>query len=194
MEKGEKLNKYARRVYNAAELNGFSPELLSVSHQLALTIAEVGEAVNADRNGRLANVDGFENYIGDIDWGNKDSKDKWSWAFRHCIKDSIEDELADVVILLLEVGKMVNIDFVRPTLVRYNRDFTEYDFAENAFALMKGIANPGISIQRRLVWSIEFVFNWYEAIERKVPKDLWYFIDRKIEYNSTRKQRNGKKY
>lgn len=190
----QELKKYAGRIFTAARNKGFQPGDVSIYHMLALIVAEVGEVIDADRNGRRANVESFENVIAGIDWGKDGAQRTWVWSFKHAIKDSIEDEMADVVILLLELAQRIGHDFDRPFVARYRRNFTDFDTCENAFALMKGIVNPGIALQHRVRWAIEFVFAWHDSLPNKRGTDLRWYIDRKIEYNATRPPKNGKRY
>ena len=102
--------------------------------------------------------------------------------------------MADVIILLLELAQRIGHDFDRPFVARYRRNFTDFDTCENAFALMKGIVNPGIALQHRVRWAIEFVFAWHDSLPNKRGNGLRWYIDRKIEYNATRPPKNGKRY
>ena len=76
-----------------------------------LCVSELSEALEADRKGRVANLDKFDKGIahGDI--------------FETYIKDTFEDELADTVIRILDLCGARGIDLERHINLKltYNR-------------------------------------------------------------------------
>jgi NTP pyrophosphatase (non-canonical NTP hydrolase) len=76
-----------------------------------LCVSELSEALEADRKGRVANLDKFDQGIahGDI--------------FETYIKDTFEDELADTVIRILDLCGARGIDLERHInlKLKYNR-------------------------------------------------------------------------
>ena len=88
------LNKLRDRAYSIAKAHGFHEKEISDETYLMLIITEISEAVNADRKGINADIEVFKSL-------EISQSDNWEWNFKYCIKDSVEDELADVVIRLL---------------------------------------------------------------------------------------------
>ena len=73
---------------------------------------------------------------------------------------------------------------------RYHRAFDKFDFAENAFALCKGLARDVIGVEKRIQFGIEFVKNWTESLYIGLP---WH-IEKKMQYNANRPIRHNKGY
>ena len=88
----EKTSELIKRAYGIAKSHGFHEKELSVEHMMMLVIGEVGEAVEADRRGKRADLT-----IADA---NVQAYDEW---FKFAVKDTVDDELADVAIRLYDV-------------------------------------------------------------------------------------------
>ena len=71
-------------------------------------------------------------------------------VFQRCIKNTLEDELADIAIRLFDLAGALGIDFDKMNPCRYYRAFDKFSFTENAFALCKGL-----SLDVDLAWHIE---------------------------------------
>lgn len=93
------LNELARQFHERAKAKGFWDEERETGTLLMLIVSELSEALEADRKNKHANMP-FLNF--DVDAG-----DSFEDAFKKNIKDTFEDEIADVAIRLLDlVGKM----------------------------------------------------------------------------------------
>ena len=93
------LNELARQFHERAKAKGFWDEERETGTLLMLIVSELSEALEADRKNKHANMP-FFNF--DVDTG-----DSFEDAFKKNIKDTFEDEIADVAIRLLDlVGKM----------------------------------------------------------------------------------------
>jgi NTP pyrophosphatase (non-canonical NTP hydrolase) len=84
---------------------GFWEDRKNVGEVLMLIVSELGEALDAHRGGKWADVDAF-NARG-ID--RTDTEDFQS-DFQQCIKDTFEDEIADTVIRILDMCEGFGID------------------------------------------------------------------------------------
>ena len=94
----EKLNALKERAYKTAVEHGFHEDVKPDAFYLGLVMSEAGEAINADRKG----------WHGDAVLFDDDEKDGVPFAenFKKHIKDSVEDELADFIIRLLDFAGM----------------------------------------------------------------------------------------
>ena len=105
------LNDAAKQIHEDAKRKGFWDSEHETGTLLMLCVSELSEALEADRKGRVANLDKFDKGIarGDI--------------FETYIKDTFEDELADTVIRILDLCGARGIDLERHInlKLKYNR-------------------------------------------------------------------------
>lgn len=99
------LNELRDKAYKCAVVHGWHEENLSDEHFLCLVISELMEAVEADRKGMHANRDNFEYYMKQ----RKRDDGEFMYAFKLDIKDSLEDELSDACIRLLDLAGLRRI-------------------------------------------------------------------------------------
>lgn len=95
------LNTLRNRAYQNACDHGFHDRELSDNHCFMLVITELSEAVEADRKGRRADKAEFESVVS----SNSDHmSEAFVDAFERLVKDTVEDELADTVIRMLDMA------------------------------------------------------------------------------------------
>lgn len=172
-------NELSKAAHKDAVNHGFWSKRESNEHYMMLVVAEIGEMVEAHRNGKCADIKGYE-YGTFAYWVN----------FEHSIKDTIEDEMADIAIWLADIAGALGIDFDKMNPCRYHRAFNKFSFTENAFALTKGLCRDTIAIEKRIQFGLEYVFKWAKEIKIDLP----YFIKPKMMYNAHRPHLNGKAY
>ena len=97
----EKLNALKDRAYKTAVAHGFHEEERPDAFWLGLVMSEMGEAINADQKGMHADLESFEERMA--------NGCPFNDAFYLHVKDSLEDELADVVIRLLDFAGLKGI-------------------------------------------------------------------------------------
>ena len=120
------LNELRDKTYKIACEHGFHDTELSNKHFLCLIISELMEAVEADRGGKRANVDWFEKKIStsricqglDLDIPKERG---YEVTYNETIKGSIEEELADAVIHLLDLAGLRGIS-LEPAMKDINSD------------------------------------------------------------------------
>lgn len=181
------------QAYSIAYEHGFHDKEQSLEHFLMLVITELSEAVEADRKGKRANKEQFLRYEN-------------STTYRHCfetyIKDSVEDELADAAIRLLDIAGMCEIDisiiehenfpdtyFLKELLQEFHKWCSVCKFTEIAYSACNVITDS-FSIETKIPLAL-YVVKTYCAI-RNI--DLLWHIQKKMEYNKNRPPLHGKRY
>ncbi len=132
------LNELSKRAHQNAVSHGFwDGQKTTREHCLMLIVTEISEMVEADRHDKHADLALFDYAIKDGEFND---------AFKLHVKDSVEDECADIAIRLLDMSGAMGIDFTHVKTPDYYRDFGRFSMTENAFALVKGLAKENISI------------------------------------------------
>lgn len=190
----EELNALKDRAYKTAVAHGFHEEEKPDAYWLGLVMSEMGEAINADRKGLHGDAVLFNDDLAKMPF--KDS-------FEAHIKDTVEDEIADVVIRLLDFAGMkgymlssssgISINFSEAikrwfaenelpgTLVQLIGYLCHYSFARNRTERTIGIV-------------INIISNCFDKMTGGSDCDLWWFVKQKMRYNEQRPMLNGKKY
>ncbi len=185
------LNALKEKAHKTAVEYGFYDEVKPNAFYLGLVMSEAGEAINADRKGMHADIKRYVAYI---------SK---GFPFKVCfevyIKDSLEDEIADIVIRLLDFAghKWYGLRF-EPDYELTNSVFLGLEREGLASALFQLNYALGSAYDRdRLEEGISNSIMIYSECFCKMTgsdKDLWWFVDKKMAYNDLRPRLNGKKY
>lgn len=177
----EKLTKWSKEIYDIATSHGWHEEQHSPEHYLGLVMTEVAEAVEADRNNR---------YCGKVDVEMLAYAKHFDVWYRSCVKSSVEEEMADIVIRLLDMAYEIygNVDFG----LFLNKNVYDFhaskSFVENAWIFVR--YSLGVSVVD-IVGSIEFICNWADYL----CIDIDQHIEWKMKYNSLRPYKHGgKKY
>ena len=178
----------ATMAHKAAVEHGFWDMNHSNEHCMMLVITEIAEMVQADRSGRNADLQMYKctNMSDSQGWHNVINPE----LFRRHVKDSVEDEMADVVIRLYDMAGNIGMDFNKYNEIRYYRDFDKFEFMENAFALTKGLANESHPVERRILFGLQYMNMWAKA--ERVALDT--HVQLKMAYNATRMPKHGKSY
>lgn len=187
------LNELRNRAYENAIAHGWHEEEHSNDHLLCLIISELMEAVQADRKGKHARPDCYKTVIENSlickgldktipkETGYKVHYEEW-------IKDTVEDELADACIRLLDLAGLCNLNLNRFALV--NVVSKKKIFTENIYSIIKDIMNYKYSLEEKVNYAISQVF----ALGNILGIDLLWHIEQKMEYNKYREYKHGKRY
>lgn len=181
------LNKYRDEAYKMAKQHGFHDEPHSVEHLKCLIISELMEAVEADRKGKHADFRAFDVRLC-VGRGSKDVTVSYDYNFRLCIKDTVEDELADACIRIFDLAGAKNIDLdfeVEQTPgILPNGTFTE-----NVYRTIHTLVGCEF-LNRCLALTLVRIF----SIAEKMNIDIEWHIRLKMEYNNSRPYKHGKRY
>jgi NTP pyrophosphatase (non-canonical NTP hydrolase) len=186
-------NKLSKEVHQNAENKGFWKQVKSDEHCLTLVFTEICEAVEADRKNKRADKSAFLNIKGkerNSVFPKMFNRDTTNAAFVQHVKDTIEDELADAMIRLLDLAGHLQIDFTKLPDCRYYRAFPRFSFTENAFALIKGLSKEQIGIEKRIQFGLHYLSTWAKELDI----DLSFHVTEKMMYNQTREMMHGKLY
>lgn len=180
------LNKLRDKAYQCAIAHGWHEENLSDKHFLCLVISELMEAVEADRKGRHANRDLFEYYMNQ----KARSDDEFIYAFKHGIKDTVEDELADACIRIFDLAELTNIDL---DCLDYDQsdtmDYSEMRFTEAVFHLCRFATDDFYIANNNLPLLLNEIFAFCQ--DREI--DIFWHIEQKMKYNELRPYKHGNK-
>lgn len=188
----DELNELKERAYKTAVEHGFHEEEKPDAYWLGLVMSEAGEAINADRKGWLADVVLFNDDL---------SKMPFKDSFETHIKDSVEDELADVVIRLLDFAGLKG----------YELSTDEYldSFILSTLEELKTSGLPGLllifiyalsynsrfhDLEKCVCRIIRIISDCFDEMTGCSDCDLLWFVKQKMRYNELRPKLNGKKY
>ena len=112
------------------------------------------------------------------------------------IKDTLEDEIADIVIRLLDFAGMKDYNLVITEIASIalgmiRKSFTEYSLPGILFRLNGSLCKNNTEIA--ICAAINFISDSFGVMTGS-DKDLWWFVERKMKYNELRPKLNGKKY
>ena len=181
----------ADKAHANAVAKGFHGVRQSNEHYVMLVITEISEFIQADREGRWSwqSIAMYKDII-DPSTPAKGANGSWVDNFEVWIGKSAEVELADIAIRLADLAGLLGLDFEKMPPCNYHRAFARFTITENALALIEGLCNTQISIDRRILFGLDYVFNWADSL----GVGLWFYIEEKMKYNETRPERHGKKY
>lgn len=117
------LNQLRDEIHANAKEKGFCDSKKEVGTMLMLIVSELAEALEADRTGDFCDFSKYEKCKKEMDVGIRTSEEIEKYAFEKYIKNTFEDELADVIIRTLSICGYLGIDIERNVLakIKYNK-------------------------------------------------------------------------
>ena len=193
------LNELRNQAYQCAVEHGWHEEKLSNEHFLCLVISELMEAVEADRKGITScdvrfNKD-MEYLIREFKIYGESYDKAFIEIFNRCIKDSVENELADACIRLLDLAGLRNVDFgeVDVDELKCSEGFFDWTFTESIYSIVSDMTNQGYiethSFESHLRVSLMVVMSF--CVKKNI--DIFWHIDQKMKYNELRSYKHGGK-
>lgn len=198
------LNKLAISIYEDNVKKGFWTFPRSNAELLVLIQSEMFEALEAERKGiYAANQIACQQLIG---------QQNFPVFFKDHIKDSLEDELADTIIRLLDLAGAKHIDLSRIYLIpslqslannsnslglllqeRFSLPSIILEFSYRISAVLQAQMNttyPEKVLESAVVELLCFVL----SVAQHYKVDIWLHVELKLAYNRTRAHKHGKKY
>ena len=187
------LNELRDKAYQIALDNGWHKENLSDEHFLCLVISELMEAVEADRKEKHANMNKFNQkmdyFLYELQLYGESYDIAYREMFEDHIKDTVEDELADACIRLLDLAGLRNCEL----LYMDSLYIGEISFTEFSYMLCSFITNPNKSQKDWLKLHISCSLGRIFSLCKQKGIDIFWHIDQKMEYNKLRGYHHGGK-
>ena len=178
----EELNALKDRAHKAAVEHGFHEDVKPDAYYLALAMSKAGEAITADRKEKHANTKGFTDFM-------VSAKYYFRLAYDGYIKGSVEDKIADTIIMLLDFAGLKGYELRLNTITQSDIDFLRLGegLVADLFNLICGLgeALEDDDLEMYVCGLISVFSDCFEEMTGS-DKDLWWFVERKIGYNEVR--------
>lgn len=186
------LQKLSQEAFATAKAHGWHDEELPDETYLMLIITEIAEAVQADRKDRHADAARFKECMTAIE---RTGDDWFMTAFAEHIGGTVECELADVVIRILDFAELRGFGFdsvnarVRWTYEKYRGNGWDigYTLPMFCYTLVSNIYD----------WRKPLEYNLSLLLERLLVYcklnsiDIDFFVEQKMRYNKLRNYKHG---
>lgn len=180
------LNKLAKEAHANSVEKDFWEGDPSDQHFLMLVITELSEAIEADRKGIKADVESFKKNMGT--YTQEDSPISFEHFFKTYIKDSVEDEISDAFIRLLDLAGARNLNMNRVNFT--NIVSKKKTFTENIYAIIKDLTNNKYSLEEQVFYCLSQISRLAEILDIPLP---WH-VEQKMKYNKLREYKHWKNY
>ena len=189
------LNALRDRAYKTACEHGFHDAELGNEHYLMLVVTELSEAVEADRkanycSSKISSTERYNLF--------PTEENRFENEFRGFVKDTVEEELSDAFIRLLDLYGLLKIGldeevFSDDTIQAYSETYQSKSFTESVYYIIGQLASVRYSIKQSSVLP-EMLLLEILGFARHLGIDLFWFIEQKMKYNELREKMHGKKY
>ena len=188
------LNELRDEAYSIAKANGWHEEEHNDSHWLMLIITEIAEAVQADRKDKHADVDQFkeyQTYYGSFLPSKETLEIRFREDFEEYIKNSVEDELGDVIIRCLDLCGVKGLD-----AYTVNVEFPSGmdGFTDRMYFVCRQLTDRILTADSlTLGFVLSQTMSYIVEHCRRKDIDLDFFIRTKMKYNRLRGYKHGGK-
>ena len=190
------LNKLRDKAYKCAVANGWHDENLSNEHFLCLVISELMEAVEADRNGKRAQIGMFKEWQGNnIPLTEETRQRRFKEDFEAFIKGTVEEELADACIRLLDLAGLRNVDLGEVNLdeLKCSEGFFDWTFTESMFFLVCNLTNTDFIESHSFESYLRVALMEIMSFCVKKNIDILWHMEQKMKYNELRPYKHNNK-
>lgn len=188
------FDELAEEAFATAKAHGWHDTEQPDEHWLMLIITEIAEAVQADRKDKHADVAKFkeyQTYYGTFLPSEEIRTIRFREDFEAYIKNSVEDELSDVVIRCLDLAGLRNIEFdyalklMESGMKKVNKAFPVF-----MYECCADISNGSLAtLARRLNVIVAAIICYC----KQQDIDIDFFVEQKMRYNQLREFRHGNK-
>ena len=178
----EELNALKDRAYKTAVEHGFHEEEKSDAFYLGLVMSEAGEAINADRKGRHADIKGFEENFEIL---------PFEVIFKGHIKDSVEDDFAGLKEYELRLKTITQSDI---EFLQLDGEYLPADLFFLMGILSDAHDDDDDELETCISGLISILSSCFKRMTGGSDCDLWWFVKQKMRYNELRPKLNGKLY
>lgn len=187
------LDAMAKRAYVNAKRHGFHNGDMEINHWLCLVICELSEAVEADRYNKRALPEAFYRAMKEPVSPHEAASPEeiYDYWFKAYIKDTVEDELADAAIRLLDLAGSMDV-LINEAYTKYQRVYV-CNFAESWSFTEKIFSIEQIIVGSKFVSIPDILYQIY-CLADSLGFDLFEYIERKMTYNEHRPFKHGKEY
>ena len=185
------LNELRDRAYNIACEHGFHDKEYADKHWLMLVITELSEAVEADKKDSY-----FDSENNDVDAFYRAVQRKgFSTAFGTYVKDTVSDEIADVVIRCLDFCGMKKFDLSETQeMIEDDKPDPCPDETDIMTEIMYNITSLLFNKTRKEELRVQDVIIQLFGLSEHLGIDLEWHINQKMRYNELRPILHGKEY
>ena len=186
------FDELAQEAFATAKAHGWHDTEQPDETYLMLIITEIAEAVQADRKDKHADVAKFkeyQTYYGTFLPSEEIRTIRFREDFEEYIKNSVEDELSDVVIRCLDLAGLRNIEFdyalklMESGMKKVNKAFPVF-----MYECCADISNGSLAtLARRLNVIVAAIICYC----KQQDIDIEFFIEQKMRYNQLREYRHG---
>lgn len=178
--------------HSQAKAKGFWDKERNTDELLMLIVSECGEALEAHRNGELAGSDAIA-YYNDL-VADPDNEEPPEELFEELIKETFEDELADIVIRIADLAGGMDLK-LRGSIIDQNG--TTGNVGDDLLTVTECVVMFGIDKRTKGAWNaswLESAIGFVSGIASDHNIDLGRHIELKLAYNMTRPALHGKRY
>ena len=182
------LQKLSQEAYATAKAHGWHDTEQPDETLLMLIITEIAEAVQADRANRHADYNQFN---GDMEYfADNADDDLFAMLFEKYIKNSLEDELADVIIRCLDLAALrgISLQYVDEFLANgVNAIIDSFPIVMYHLCEELTLYKECLCEKLNVVIAIIIAYCQQKGIE------IEWFVEQKMRYNKLREYRHGNK-
>lgn len=184
------FDELTQEAFATAKAHGWHDEEQPDETYLMLIITEIAEGVQADRKDKHADVGLFNSDVETLDMADSYDRDVWKRDFEIYIKETVEDELADIIIRCLDLAGLrgINLTEVNELLSNGMKDINE-TFPEVMYYLCSFISSEEQILDDKLNYCMALIIGYC----KQKDIDIEFFIEQKMRYNKLRPFRHGNK-